>query len=86
MEEKERGSITKVELVSAFIPNASKGSISQWFRREVHENPALMRELRRLGYRKTLRTLSSGMHDLILRRGEFLEESKKDGKTDETKK
>lgn len=75
MREEHRESITKMDVVSAFIPNASKASVSQWFRREVHQNKALMRALRREGYRKTLRTLSWRMYELIKRRGEFLDGS-----------
>lgn len=71
--EEQGGSVTKMDVVCAFIPNASKASVSQWFRREVHTNERLMRALRRVGYRKTLRTLSAEMVALIARRGEFLE-------------
>ena len=69
----EGGSMTKMDLVCLYIPNASKASVAQWFRREVHANEGLMQALRHAGYRKTLRTLSAGMVDLIARRGEFLE-------------
>lgn len=73
--EANRGSATKMDVVCACIPNASKSSVTQWFRREVHANTGLMRALRRVGYRKTLRTLSAPMVALIERRGEFLEEN-----------
>lgn len=67
------GGMTKMDVVCLYVPGASKASVAQWFRREVHANEGLMRALRRAGYRKTLRTLSAGMVDLIARRGEFLE-------------
>ena len=32
----EGGSMTKMDVVCLYIPNASKASVAQWFRREVH--------------------------------------------------
>lgn len=59
------GCVTKQDFVCRYIPNASKKSVWGWFNRNVHCKPQLMARLHEVGYRKSLRSLTAKMVDLI---------------------
>lgn len=81
----EHSGMTKVELVRYYIPNASDKTVGGWFKRNVHSNPKLMQLLRAVGYRKTTRTLTGEMVDLIVKRYVVTENNEEsDDKTDQS--
>jgi hypothetical protein len=60
-------SLTKYELTQLYYPGCSKRKTGYFFEREIHANKHMLEELRRVGYAKFRKVLSSTMVKIIFK-------------------